>query len=175
MLKSDYLKMSKTKIKLDIGSGHSRKPGYIRVDADSKCCPDILADARDLAGVPDNHYDEVYAAHLLEHFDPEETFSVLMEWKRVLKPGGLLVVVVPDVGWAIKAWAAGTINDCCLMKVIFGSDPKANEFMRHKNIFWDKKLKRFLFITGFVEIANCSVPRSMELRFSAKKPARGKR
>lgn len=162
--------MCQTKIKLDIGSGHSRKPGYIRVDADPKCGPDILANARDLAGVPDNHCDEVFAAHLLEHFDPDETFSVLMEWKRVLKPGGRLVVVVPDVGWAIKAWSAGTINDCCLMKVIFGSDPKANEFMRHKNIFWDKKLKRFLFITGFVEIQDRSVAGSMELCFEARKP-----
>jgi SAM-dependent methyltransferase len=156
-------------MKYDLGAGHSRKPGYIRVDADPRCFPDIEADVANLP-LEDNQADEIYAAHLLEHFDPEETFTVLREWWRVLKPGGTLVIKVPDCGWAFSAWANREIRDCCLMKTIFGADPKANEFMRHKNVFWSTKLERFLFITGFVDIENKSKHGSGELHFEAKKP-----
>lgn len=51
-------------------------------------------DAKVLATIPDNAYDFVYSSHCLEHLvDPREG---LRNWFRVLKPGGYLVVVVPD-------------------------------------------------------------------------------
>lgn len=36
----------------------------------------------------------IYSSHLLEDF--EDTQSVLSEWLRVLKPGGLLIIFCPD-------------------------------------------------------------------------------
>jgi predicted SAM-dependent methyltransferase len=42
----------------------------------------------------DNVLDYVYSSHLLEDF--EETKPVLIEWLRVLKPGGRLIVFCPD-------------------------------------------------------------------------------
>lgn len=51
-------------------------------------------DAKDLAKIPDQFYDFVYSSHCLEHLtDPAEAFR---NWWRVLKPGGYLMVVVPD-------------------------------------------------------------------------------
>jgi len=51
-------------------------------------------DAQDLAGVPDDHYDFVHSSHCLEHLhNPTEG---LRNWFRVLKPGGYLIVTVPD-------------------------------------------------------------------------------
>lgn len=44
----------------------------------------------------DNTVEVIYASHLFEYFDREEAKTVLKEWHRVLKPGGVLRLAVPD-------------------------------------------------------------------------------
>ena len=51
-------------------------------------------DAQKMAGVADESFDFVYSHHCLEHMrDPLEA---LLNWWRILKPGGYLLVTVPD-------------------------------------------------------------------------------
>ena len=51
-------------------------------------------DAQDMAGLEDEAFDFVHSSHCLEHIvDPE---IGLRNWFRILKPGGHLVVTVPD-------------------------------------------------------------------------------
>ena len=51
-------------------------------------------DAKDLSKIPDSYYEWVYSSHCLEHLtDPVVAIG---NWWRVLKPGGYLIVVVPD-------------------------------------------------------------------------------
>ncbi len=45
----------------------------------------------------DNVYDAVYSAHTLEHLPRNEVPGVLAEFRRILKPGGILRIVVPDL------------------------------------------------------------------------------
>jgi ubiquinone/menaquinone biosynthesis C-methylase UbiE len=156
-------------LRLDIGSGHAVREGYVRVDGDTLTNPDILCDVRKIP-LEDSCADEVFASHILEHFAPTETFNVIMEWKRLLKPHGLITIKVPDVGHAMKGFLNGTLGDCCLMKAVFGGDPLATSFMAHKNLFWASKLERFLFITGFTDIKNETLEMSSELTFTGVKP-----
>src|SRR5262249_45819253 len=51
-------------------------------------------DATHLQWFADGVLDYVYSSHLLEDF--ENTKSVLLEWLRVLKPGGRLILFCPD-------------------------------------------------------------------------------
>ena len=51
-------------------------------------------DAQFLANVDDEQFDFVYSAHCLEHV--MEPRAAIQQWLRVLKPGGHLVVTVPD-------------------------------------------------------------------------------
>jgi SAM-dependent methyltransferase len=64
-----------------------------------------VAIARDLAsaGYPSSHFDQVLIWHVLEHVErPRET---LAEVHRILRPGGRLVVAVPNFASAQAAWS----------------------------------------------------------------------
>jgi SAM-dependent methyltransferase len=51
-------------------------------------------DAQYLHGVPDAAFDFVHSSHCLEHM--VDVAEALRHWIRVLKPGGYLIVTVPD-------------------------------------------------------------------------------
>lgn len=51
-------------------------------------------DAQRMEGVPNESYDWVYSSHCLEHlFNPA---TALRRWWELVRPGGKLIVVVPD-------------------------------------------------------------------------------
>lgn len=51
-------------------------------------------DAQYLATVPDDSYDFVHSSHCLEHM--REWDIALSNWTRVVKPGGFLIITIPD-------------------------------------------------------------------------------
>jgi predicted SAM-dependent methyltransferase len=56
--------------------------------------PDIIDDGATLKTVTDNAFDYLIAAHVLEHID--DPVSAVKTWVRVVKPGGHIVIAVPD-------------------------------------------------------------------------------
>jgi len=82
---------------LNLGCGRRYRAGWVNVDftADG---PGVIA-ANLLQGVPfeDNTFDCVYHSHVLEHFTEEDGAKLIAECWRVLKPGGVIRVVVPDL------------------------------------------------------------------------------
>ena len=54
-------------------------------------------DLRQLLPLADGVYESVYSSHTLEHLPRNEVLRVLSEFRRVLKPGGILRLVVPDL------------------------------------------------------------------------------
>jgi len=51
-------------------------------------------DGQTMSGIPNDQYDFVHSSHCLEHLrDPEEG---LRNWFRILKPGGHIIVTIPD-------------------------------------------------------------------------------
>ena len=61
----------------------NRKPGI-----------QFIAEGNDLPQIPDNTYDFVLSCHNLEHF--ANPLKALQEWKRITKPDGYLILVLPD-------------------------------------------------------------------------------
>jgi len=53
-----------------------------------------ICEASSLLPIADNSYDFVLSCHSLEHV--ANVLQTLHEWKRVLKPGGALLLVLPD-------------------------------------------------------------------------------
>lgn len=56
--------------------------------------PDLVDDAQTLATLPDESQDFVIACHIIEH--TEDPIGAVGNWLRVLKPGGILFVAIPD-------------------------------------------------------------------------------
>ncbi|UYN97348.1 MAG: class I SAM-dependent methyltransferase [Enhydrobacter sp.] len=51
-------------------------------------------DAHELAGIADDTFDFVYASHIIEHL--EDPARALLNWWRVLRPGGYLILYLPE-------------------------------------------------------------------------------
>lgn len=77
-------------LKLNLGSGARPLKGYENLDR--KTGQEVYPLA-----YPDECADEIRASHVLEHFSHHQTMDVLTDWVRVLKPGGVLKVAVPDL------------------------------------------------------------------------------
>ena len=56
----------------------------------------LAGNARYLYWFTDECLDYVYSSHMLEDFPPEQTLDVVLEWLRVLRIGGYLVLYLPD-------------------------------------------------------------------------------
>lgn len=83
-------------MKLHLGCGKRFIPGFIHIDAMDYPHVDHVATIDNLSFIPDNTVDLIYNCHVLEHFKRRDVGRVLDEWFRVLKPGGVLRISVPD-------------------------------------------------------------------------------
>ena len=88
---------------VDIGfGGDPITPTALRMDLPSpytavgKFPVQFAGDCRDLHWFGDDTLDFVYSSHVLEDFPANETMSILREWTRVLRPGGRLILLLPD-------------------------------------------------------------------------------
>jgi predicted SAM-dependent methyltransferase len=83
--------------RLHIG-GKTAKAGWEILDVRPDAHVDHLGNATDLRQFADATFQEIYASHVLEHFCYQtELLPVLTEWQRVLVPGGVLRLSVPDL------------------------------------------------------------------------------
>jgi predicted SAM-dependent methyltransferase len=84
-------------IRLHLGSADKHIPGFLNIDIRPDVQPDYVADVKDLSMFGANTVEEIYYCHGLEHLKYVEVQPALREWKRVLKPNGVLRLSVPDM------------------------------------------------------------------------------
>jgi predicted SAM-dependent methyltransferase len=88
------------KLIADIGSGpispYMEEGKVVSFDIREDVKPDVVCDVRHLP-VEDQTFDIVFSSHTLEHFGWSGIQKVIKEWSRVLKVGGELRLVVPNL------------------------------------------------------------------------------
>lgn len=89
---------------LNLGCGSRFHPAWTNVDF-TAVSPSVLShDLRKGIPFPGEEFDVVYHSHVLEHFNLPRARAFLRECGRVLKPGGTLRVVVPDLEQIAKTY-----------------------------------------------------------------------
>lgn len=88
--------------RLHLGCGTDYRDGWINVDSDPSLKTDLCAEVHALVGVEDASVDCIEAAHLFEHLPLYQARAALREWSRVLKPGGELLLELPDLEACIR-------------------------------------------------------------------------
>jgi SAM-dependent methyltransferase len=129
----------KQPLKLDIGAGdYSSDDSFTSIDAYTDA--DIKAFMWDIP-LPDACVDVIFSSNALEHVSKFDVVPTLREWHRILKPGGKLQIIVPDLEWAVQFWLAlqGTSWD---MDIIYGHQKHEGEY--HKTGFTPKIIWNYL-------------------------------
>ena len=140
--------------KLHIG-GKVRAPGWEVFDAVPGSLVDHLGNAGDLSRFEENAFQELYASHVLEHFDYSgELQSALLEWNRVLVPGGTAYISVPDLDILCRLFMSkeqlNTGERFFVMRMIFGGH--VDQYDYHVVGLNQEFLTRYLFQAGFKKL-----------------------
>jgi len=83
--------------KLNLGCGHRFAKNWVNIDFHSEHPEVQRVNVLQRLPYSENSFDAVYSSHVLEHFSPETAAALLQECHRILKPGGILRTVVPDL------------------------------------------------------------------------------
>jgi predicted SAM-dependent methyltransferase len=145
--------------RLHIG-GKQHHPDWKILDVEPRPEVDYVGNATNLSHFNNDSIDIIYASHVLEHFYynlDNELVNTLKEWYRVLKPGGKVLISVPDLKtlcWLYLHPNMMPIERHHLMRVIFGG--QTNVYDIHKVGFDFEIMIMYLEEAGFTEYEQVS-------------------
>lgn len=139
-------------MKLHLGCGKRYLKGYIHVDIAEFEHIDYQLPIDDLSTFKDNTAEEIYASHVLEYFDRNDVINVLTEWKRVLKPSGVLRLAVPNFPKLVEVYQSSKDLSSILGPLYGKWDIGNQEFIYHKTVYDENSLKNVLEEVGFKNI-----------------------
>ncbi len=84
-------------IRLNYGCGDGRLDGHVGIDVRPCRGADHVLPAWDTSPFEPDSVDQIYSRHMLEHLIPQDARRALGAWLNILKPGGVLRVVLPDL------------------------------------------------------------------------------
>lgn len=121
----------------------------VRLDIDPRTEPDIVGNMTSLGEI--GQFDAVACNNALEHLYPHEVNKALGEFYRVLRPGGHLVVQVPDLEDAKPTEDIIPEIGMCGLHLMYGDPALLEEFpyMAHHSGFVQDTLKRVMERAGF--------------------------
>jgi predicted SAM-dependent methyltransferase len=139
-----------SKVYIHLGCGNINSPEFINVD--SRVFPHIhhIHNVENLPMFKNDFADLIYASHVLEHISMLKLIEVLNEWRRVLKPNGVLRLSVPDFDRIIDIYNSNNKNiEYIWMPLLGAQEYKENS---HFSVFNFSFIKNLLQEIGFSEI-----------------------
>ena len=113
--------LERSPLRINVGAGHIPLDGYVNIDMRELPGIDVVATVDALPFEPGS-LDEIYSSHTLEHF-PQEVLrrQLLPYWASLLKPGGTLTTIAPDVKAMSDDYARGDIPFEQFREVLYGA------------------------------------------------------
>lgn len=137
----------------------------LRLDIDPGVAPDIQASITDMHMVADASVDAVWSAHNLEHLLPHEVPVALAEFFRVVRPGGFVLVTLPDLQQVAELVAQDKLEDAAYVSMMGPITPldmlyglrsalaEGNLFMAHRMGYTAKTLEAYFTRAGFAPVS----------------------
>jgi predicted SAM-dependent methyltransferase len=92
---------------LNLGCGTTQPDGFVHVDREDYGTNDVCDFVADGLPYPPWSFDGIVANHSLQQVPFHDWPGVLAECERILTPGGVLRIIVPDVAGAFDAYKRG--------------------------------------------------------------------
>ena len=164
------------KLVLNVGCGYASRQGLhkafqgpdwreLRLDINPSVNPDILCSIIDMHPVATDSIDAVWSSHNLEHLHRHEVPLALAEFRRVLRPGGQVLLTLPDLQRIAELVAGDGLEDEAYsspagpitpLDMIYGHTPslaRGNGYMAHKTGFTARTLRQLLVDAGFADVS----------------------
>ena len=140
-------------LKVHLGCWHRYIPGFIHVDLCDLPHIDYKTNIKNLPMFNDNSVQLIYSSHAIEYFDRDEIIKVLTEWYRVLCPGGILRLSVPDIEALIKIYTkSGDITK--IIGPLYGKmtikQESGETLLYSKTVYDERSLSDLLIQVGFL-------------------------
>lgn len=150
------------KVGLHLGCGNNKLPGMINCDLIHPSA-DKHFDATDLSEFTDASVDLIESHHMIEHLTFQQADLALLEWSRVLKKGGRVIITCPDLTRVCILWLLYSLLDIFIsqkekldyiLRMISG--PQNYEGMVHQSHYSKRHLIRLLPVYGLQVEFSCS-------------------
>ncbi|WP_425617310.1 methyltransferase domain-containing protein [Anatilimnocola sp. NA78] len=151
--------------RLNWGCGPHSPLGWVNSDIEAGVGVDIVADIRRGLPFPDDHFDYIVSIHVLPELAYRELDPALRELYRVLKPGGVLRLSLPDLDLAIDAYRSRDVD-----YFLIGDDEVKSLagklivqllwYGRSRSMFTWEFTQELLARTGYREITRCKFQES---------------
>lgn len=160
-------------VKLNVGCGTDYKPGWINIDNNSDCNIqklDLHWDLRFYLPFPSESVDFIFNEHFLEHLSVEDGKAAISEFLRVLKPGGVLRIAMPNFAETMAAYGDKNWKEAPVFRTFhleFVQTPA--EWMNicfrwwgHQWLYdWQELERRIREVSNSVQITQCSLRESL--------------
>jgi predicted SAM-dependent methyltransferase len=140
--------------RLHIG-GTAKCAGWEILNANPAPYVDHVCNANDLSRFGNETFEQLYSSHVVEHLDyKDELFKTLVEWNRVLKPGGTIFISVPDLdilsGLLLQKDRLSIDGRFAVMRMMFGGH--VDKYDYHVVGLNQEFLESFLHSSGFANM-----------------------
>lgn len=129
---------------LNIGTGGNDLVGWVNLDETKP--GDVLARVPP-APFRDECFDEILMSHVVEHMTLDDGRALIKECHRILKPGGVVTVIVPDGKIVALAYLAGQIDNWKLNDWLLYSYCQESQ---HRWLYDRRTLTQTIADAGFV-------------------------
>lgn len=159
-------------LKVDLG-GCGKDGEWLTINADAgyaHAAPDHVANILASAGHLDailapESVDEMQCLHTLEHLPPWELDATVNYWRKFLKPGGTLKIIVPDVEVIAHYFVQGRISGEAMIGMLYVPPEwqQKGEGEHHRWGFTYETLENLMMRAGFtVEMASAPTSHYVE-------------
>jgi ubiquinone/menaquinone biosynthesis C-methylase UbiE len=136
----------------------------VRLDINPDVQPDVVADITNMPIIESSSVDALWSSHNLEHVFAHQVSSALSEFFRVLAPGAVAHVQVPDVMTPVRAIMKGRLEQALYeapagpvtpLDMLFGFGPaieRGEHHMAHRTAFTRETLSQKFRVAGFEDV-----------------------